>query len=115
MRRMKVFGSTIGLFLAMALSAHADVQIGAFEAPPNCFPFGNCGYLGEYQQVYAGTAFVGTSNITSIAFASSVQSTDGPETLTVHLGLGSTAATPFDIAGPYADNKGIDFTEVFFG
>ena len=115
MRRLKLFGYTLGLFLAMTLTSHADVTIGAFDAPPNAFPFGNFGYLGEYQQVYAGTAFSGIANIVSLGFASSASISTGTETLNLHVGLGTTTATPFNLAGPYTANMGSDFTQVFAG
>src|SRR5262249_5942071 len=110
MRRFRLFGSVLGLLFAMTLPSRADVIIGAFDGVPNCYPFGNCGYTGEYQQVYGGFAFAGISQIVGLGFATAV--TDNlPVTLAMQIALSTTTtADPNFMSTNYADNIGPDNT-----
>jgi hypothetical protein len=47
--------------------AHASVTVGTPSFGGNCFPF-DCGYTGEYQQVYGSSAFSGPTTINTIEF-----------------------------------------------
>lgn len=84
----------------------------------NCYPFGNCGYMGRYQQFYDASRFSGPVLITQIAFASgslNASSSSGPATYNFTLSLSNTSATPSSFSASYVANHGANFTTVFSG
>jgi hypothetical protein len=88
--------------IAFAAPAQADVTVGTPSFGGNCYPFG-CGYTGEYQQVYGGSAFGGPITINTVEFfphdSSTLTSNGGTFTLTFYLtsrpvdGLSTTPAS----------------------
>ena len=104
------------VLLAGAATARADFIVGG-TGNDNLFPFGTSSYYsGEYQQLYASSAF-GTSpfTINSIGFESIKILNPGSETLTFSVGLSTTSASLSAPSTTYASNKGADFTTVFNG
>src|SRR5215831_9506820 len=112
-------GSFLAVMALWAASAFAtSITIGA-TGVPNAFPFG-CGstcsgnvYLGEYQQIYAASAFSGPITITQVAFETLAPG--GSLSDTFSLSLGTTSATPASPGSNYAANRRPDFTGVFSG
>lgn len=98
------------LLLGASLSQAQVITIGT-GGSANAFPFGN--YQGEYQQVYASTAFSAPIAITQIAFSSANVAAPGSYSFTGTIGLGTTAATPSAPGSSYAANKRSDFLTVF--
>ena len=116
---MKIrIGSLLAAMALCATSAFAtSITIGATTGPNNFFPFGcgpTCGpqYVGEYQQIYAASAFGGPITIRQVAFET-VRS--GSLSSNFALSLGTTAATPASPGSNYAANKRPDLTAVFTG
>ncbi len=119
--RTRIAAFALLLVLRFVASAHATPIIIGSSSPGNAFPFGvpagaANAYLGEYQQIYAATAFGGPLTISEIAFASlpgaglATSISDA-----VVLGLGTTSATPAAPSTNYAANKRADFQQVFSG
>jgi hypothetical protein len=108
----------LGLILAGALlavstrPASADVIVGG-TGNDNVFPFGNGFYTGEYQQLYAASAFPGSVVINAVSFESLRLLTTGSETLTFSLGLSTSPSSLSSPSSTFALNKGADFTTVF--
>lgn len=109
------------LFVSFGAFAEATpITIGS-DTQPNAFPFGaptgtNFPYLGEYQQIYAATAFSGPVWIWEVAFASAPGgglATSISDTFI--LSLGTTSTSPSAPGNSYSANKGADFTQVFAG
>lgn len=95
--------------------ASADYIVGG-TGNDNTFPFGTTEfYSGEYQQIYAGSAFSGPISISEISFQSIKLLNPGVETLTFTVGLSTTDASLASPSLDYAANKGADFTTVFNG
>jgi PEP-CTERM motif len=110
-------GWLLASFVVCATPAFADSitvgsSTGAFVVPFGC---GAAGCLGEYQQIYAATAFNGPITINQVAFESWVGSAPNSLSDTFTLGLATTAATPAAPGTSYALNRGSDFTNVFAG
>jgi hypothetical protein len=78
----------------------------------NVFPLGTNNYKGEYQQLYASSAFPGQVTLTEVAFSSRSTGTR-KENITVS--LSTTTASVSSPSSNYAANKGSDFTTVFSG
>ncbi len=98
------------------LAKASFIVVGTKSDQPNAFPFGNAGYVGEYQQIYASRAFPGAVVINSVGFgSSSLFPLTFPETLTFELGLSTTSASPETPNSNYAANLGPDFRVVFSG
>jgi PEP-CTERM motif len=109
---------TLGVILVAAFASQgaADVVIGGTNAV-NGFPFGGTTYLGEYQQVYAASAFPGSVMISAVSFQTSpgFANPSTPQSLAFSLGLSTTSAGPNTLSTNYAANKGADFATVFSG
>jgi hypothetical protein len=98
-----------------ARSASADFIVGGM-GNDNLFPLGTSAfYTGEYQQLYAASAFSSPFNVTSLGFESAVIRSPGSETLNLTIGLSTTSASLAAPSGTYAANKGADFKTVFSG
>jgi hypothetical protein len=119
MKRRFQLGITLGLtlgVLALPRPATADMIVIGGTNSNNSFPFGTSIYQGEYQQLYASTAFSGPVTITEIAFASATGFGSGQtRKLFLSLGLSTTAASLAAPSTNYGANKGADFTIVFSG
>lgn len=105
-----------GLCLTATTFAHAQIggtTIGATNSG-NSFPFSPT-YVGEYQQVYASSAFASPLTIGELDFASQPGAAIGYATENLTIGLGTTATTPANPAANYAANKNPDFTTVWSG
>jgi PEP-CTERM motif-containing protein len=114
--RFGVLCLAVGLAAVLAPAASADVIIGATNTG-NVFPVGSTVYLGEYQQVYAASAFPGPMTIGSVSFASdpNAGNPSTPVSVTFSLSLSTTSAAPNAMSTNYAANRGADFTTVFSG
>jgi hypothetical protein len=108
-----VLGLMLGV-LAFPRPATADMIVIGGTNANNAFPFGTTDYLGEYQQLYASSAFTGPVTITEIAFASELGS-GRTRNLNFSLGLSSSTASLAAPSTNYGANKGPDFTTVFSG
>jgi hypothetical protein len=111
---MRHVASLIALSFLLAALAHADIIVGTNNTNANVFPFGDT-YLGEYQQVYASTAFPSTETITGIKFASAPVFAGNTHSVTVTISLSTTSATVASMSTNYSANKGADFAQVFSG
>jgi hypothetical protein len=114
--KMAVIGVTSCVLLCLANASFASpIVIGSGAGPANLFPFSST-YRGEYQQVYAATAFLGPLDIAEVAFASDPNPSGVAKMLleTFTVSLGTTSSTPSS-PGSFASNKGADFTQVFSG
>jgi hypothetical protein len=122
MKRSVLFLAALALLLGGVGQARAGSIILGGTGSNNTFPLGfttpSPGYLGEYQQIYASSAFPGPVTIESIAFSSSsLPGNPPPTTRTVDMtvGLSPTTATPSNPGTSYDANKGPGFTTVFSG
>jgi hypothetical protein len=116
---MRDVAAAVFLMFALSVSAPAraaEIVIGGTDQS-NCFPFGACPYVGEYQQIYSATSFTGPVTITEIAFALDAVLFTAPRSLTdtFTLSLSTTSASPTTASTSYAANKGADFVQVFSG
>lgn len=116
--RMATFAAVLGVSLlgGYPVPVCANVIIGGSDTA-NAFPLGFSGYSGEYQEVYASTAFPGSVIIDDIEFetAAGFNNPTTPQTVTFTLGLSNTSATPLVMSTNYALNRGANFTNVFSG
>jgi hypothetical protein len=119
MRHRFQLGMILGLMLgvlAFPRPATADTIVLGGTNFNNAFPFGTTLYQGEYQQLYASSAFSGPVTITEIAFASKMGFGSGQtRNLNFSLGLSSSTASLAAPSTNYGANKGPDFTTVFSG
>jgi hypothetical protein len=102
--------------LALPRPATGDMIVIGGTKSNNAFPFGTTDYHGEYQQLYAISAFSGPATITEIAFASAMGFGSG-QTRNLNFSLG-LSSSPASLAAPstnYGANKGPDFTTGFSG
>jgi hypothetical protein len=103
------------LFMLSALPGHAStITIGTINTKDQ-YPFGLTGsytaaYLGEYQQVYASSAFAGPVAINEIAFSAYFPYA-GTANYSLSLGLGTTIRTPASPGSQFASG----WTTVFSG
>ena len=119
--RGSIAASALLFVIGFAAPAEATlITIGSDTGQPNAFPFGappgtSFPYLGEYQQIYAATAFDGPIIIWEVAFASSAATLPKSISDTFILSLGTTSTSPSAPGNSYSANKGADFTQVFTG
>lgn len=127
--------STVGLALPLLLAgslfvpktALAQIEVGGTTSTTSV-PFGSdapgatpANYAGEYQQIYAASAFRTPVTITQISFASAPDSSglglSNPETATYNLvvGFSNTSASVTSPSTTYANNIGSNFVTVFSG
>ena len=87
MRTLRLLATLVGSLLAAAPAGAQQVTVGTANNS-NCIPFGCDFDVSRYQQVYAGGAFGGPVQITSLAFllGSAPNSFLSPVTYTVRLG-----------------------------
>ena len=114
MKKMLLATLVGGALSMMAAGAQATPIVVGTNNGNNCFPFGNCGYVGEYQEIYSSSSFSGPYTIGQIAFASG-RFAGGSASYNLTLGLGTTTSSPSAPSSNYASNKGADFTTVFSG
>lgn len=116
MKKMLLATLVGGALAMMAGVAQATpIVVGTNNSAANCYPFGNCGYTGEYQEIYSSAAFSGPFTIGQIAFASASNYASGNASYNLTLGLGTTTSSPTAPNHNFASNKGSDFTTVFSG
>jgi hypothetical protein len=124
MRRL----SPVGVFLALlflAVPSTADpiiVGLPADTGTGNGWPFGGSVdgggvYVGEYQQLYMGSAFAGPITITGLQFYNTTWDSSATATNsgTWTISLSTTAAGLVTLSKEYAANVGTDNTVVFSG
>jgi hypothetical protein len=119
MRKLLLIVCAVGL-TAMRASADGTLIVNspADSGTGNCFPYG-CAYVGEYQQVYASSAFTsgGAITVTKLLFYNT-QSNNGATALnsgTWTISLSTTSATPATLSPTFALNIGADNRQVFSG
>jgi hypothetical protein len=110
----------LATFLSSSAAADPVTVVVGSSLSGNAFPFGvspedNFAYLGNYQQIYAATAFSQPLTIDQIAFR--VDPFESVRTLTssFSLSLGTTTASPAAPSSSYAANRGSSLTEAFSG
>lgn len=104
----------VGLVGAVPGVANAQTLVIGTGGDATVYPFAST-YTGEYQQIYAASAFTGPVRITQIAFASTADGALGAYTFNGTVSLGTTAATPGTPGNSFAGNKRADFMSVFSG
>jgi len=82
----------------------------------NCFPFG-CAYNAEYQQVYGASDFTGPLHITSLELYNTQYNSGATQTPTgtFTISLSTTQKGVNDLDPTFANNIGLDNTQVFTG
>jgi len=106
----------IGLVWSVPATADITVGLPAKVSSGSAFPFG-FDYNGEYQQVYAGSAFSGPITITGLNFFNTqidygaTQMHSGTWTIS----LSTTSATWNTLSSTFSSNIGADNTQVFSG
>ena len=106
----------IGVWLASAIPAAADVTVGLPANSQNVYPFGG-DYNGEYQQVYTSSQFSGPITITNLEFFNT-QYNSGATALSSGnwaISLSTTLADWNTLSGTYSSNIGTNNTLVFSG
>src|SRR5918911_2740599 len=105
-RKLVLSSLTLAVLGLSAGLAKADTVFIGGTNGSSCYPFGNCGYMGRYQQFYSSSQFSGPMLITQIAFSSgSPNAADfnqaGPATYNFTLSLSNTSATPSSFSASY--------------
>ena len=115
MRRL-IFGAALALAWAVSPAQAEIIGLPADTGTGNCFPFG-CAYMGEYQQVYASSAFSGAIAITSLEFYNTI-SDNGATAMnsgTWNISLSTSPANWNSLSSTFASNIGTGNTLVFSG
>jgi hypothetical protein len=105
--------------LGMPLAANAGIIGTAENGSGNCYPFGcpSTDYGGEYQQVYASSAFSGVTDISSITFYNTQQNSGSYalDSGTFSIYLSTTTAPVNGLSTNLASNIGSNETLVYSG
>lgn len=111
---MAAIAGAVLLGLATAPASAAAITFGS-GAGANSFPFGDSNYLGEYQQVYDGSLFSGSVNITQLTFFAGPGFPFDKISGNYTLHLSTTAAGVGSLSTVYANNIGADNSLFFSG